>query len=92
MKKILRRCFGIFLFTTIIMSMLNLVGTPVGDITFPVFGVVCIAVCGLSILALWCACIAVLISVVIQVIKAGDGLSTMFQKLVDTVTKTKDKD
>ena len=87
MKKILTRCFGIVLFITVIWSMLNLMGTAIGNTLFTIFGVICVVVASLSIIAIWGSCIAVLTGIVIATIKTGAGLGTMFQKLVDKVVK-----
>lgn len=88
MKKILRRCFGIVAFSLTILSMMSLTGTPaIADIVFNSFGIVCVSLCALSLVGLWIACLVVLIGVVVQVVKAGAGLSTLFQTLIDKVTK-----
>lgn len=86
MKNTISKCFAIILFTITIFSMFLMVLCAADTMPiFFAFGGLCIGLVGLSLLGLWLSCAVILFTTVKEAVKAGEGLSKMFQNFIGKI-------
>ena len=90
MKNTISKCFAIAMFTITILSMLSAIGTTQTQPIFAGVGALCVAIFGLTLVALWISCVAILIAAVKETVRTGEGLSKLFQIFIGKVAKKVD--